>query len=101
MIKFPEQPKEWNRKRADLLEEDLDILLADLCVIWGFCGGLTGWELAHEGGTITAESFTRAVVEAEELKPHETVAWLPKISAAFVERYGAQVSKAAFERARR
>ena len=98
MIKFPEQEKEWNKKRAETLEEDLDILLSDLCTIWGFCNGLTGWELAHDGKMITAENFARAVVTAEELKPHEAGAWLPKIGAVFVERYGAAVSKAEFER---
>jgi hypothetical protein len=96
VIKFPEQEKERNRERAPTLEADLDILLSDLCVIWGFLGGLTGWELAHDGKTITADSFARAVVSVEELKPHEVTAWLPKISAAFVERYGAEVSKATF-----
>ena len=98
MIKFPELDKEWNKKRVETLAEDLDILLSDLCTIWGFCNGLTGWELAHDGKMITAESFAHAVVTAEELKPHEAGAWLPKISAAFVERYGAAVSKAEFER---
>jgi hypothetical protein len=98
VIKFPEQEKEWSKKRAQTLEGDLDILLSDLCVIWGFCNGLTGWELAHEGKTITADDFARAVVALEEMKPHEIAAWLPKISAAFVERYGARVSKAEFER---
>src|SRR3954465_7993423 len=98
MIKFPEQEKEWNKRRAEILEEDLDILLSDLCVIWGLCGGLTGWELAHDGNTITAESFAEAVISAEELKPHEAAAWTPKIKGVFSERYGAQVSKAEFER---
>jgi hypothetical protein len=99
VIKFPEQEKEWNRKRAATLAEDLDILLSDLCVIWGFVGGLTGWELAHEGKTITADSFAHAVTAAEEMKPHEATAWLPKIRDVFADRYGAQVSKATFETA--
>ena len=97
MIKFSELEKEWNKTRAETLEEDLDILLSDLCTIWGFCNGLTGWELAHDGKMITAENFARAVVTAEEFRSHEAEPWLPKIEAVFAERYGAAVSKAEFE----
>ena len=57
MIKMPEQEKEWSKKRGATLIEDLDILLGDLCIIWGFCNGLTGWELAHNGDAITADHF--------------------------------------------
>jgi len=96
MIKMPEQPKEWSQKRGYSLIEDFDILLGDMCVIWGFCNGLTGWELAHAGGTITAESFTHAVLDAEDLPSHEAEAWHPKIMEKFVERYGAQVSAEGF-----
>lgn len=96
MIKMPEQEKEWSKKRGESLMEDLDILLGDLCVIWGFCNGLTGWELAHEGKLITSESFANAVLTAEGLQPHENKAWFPKIKSAFADRYGEAVSDADF-----
>lgn len=96
MIKMPEQEKEWSKKRAESLAEDRDILLGDLCVIWGFCGGLTGWELTHEGKTVTAENFAQAVVTSEEdMDPSATAGWLPWISDVFTERYGPSVSAAA------
>jgi hypothetical protein len=98
MIKFPEQEKEWNKQRGETLEDDLDILLSDLCVIWGFVGGLTGWELAHDGGTITADSFAQALLAAQEMTAHEAASWLPKIKAVFTERYGTAVSKVTFDR---
>ncbi len=88
MIKMPEQEKEWSKKRGATLIEDLDILLGDLCIIWGFCNGLTGWELAHTGDAITAEDFARAVLSAEGLPPHEAAAWLPKMKGVFLDRYG-------------
>jgi hypothetical protein len=98
MIKMPEQEKEWSRKRAESLAEDLDILLGDLCVIWGFCGGLTGWELTHEGQTVTAAAFAQAVVASEEdMDPNAAAGWLPRISAVFVERYGLAVSAKDFD----
>ena len=96
MIKMPEQEKEWSKKRGATLAEDFDILLGDLCVIWGFCGGLTGWELTHEGKTVTAEAFAEALIIAEEEPPAGVDVWLPKIRAVFVERYGPAVSEETF-----
>lgn len=97
MIKMPEQPKEWSKKRAESLAEELDILLGDLCIIWGLCGGLTGWELTHEGKTITAEAFAEAVVALDDgIDATAAAGWLPKISAVFMERYGPSVSERDF-----
>jgi hypothetical protein len=97
MIKMPEQEKEWNKKRNQSLVEDLDILLADLCVIWGFCNGLTGWELAHDRQLISAENFAQAVLSAEGLNAADANAWFPKIKDAFAERYGESVSESTFD----
>ena len=94
---MPEQQKEWSKKRAATLAEDFDILLGDLCVIWGFCGGLTGWELTHEDQTISAEDFARAVIDSEDMDATLGAGWLPKISGVFVERYGPSVSAKDFK----
>ena len=94
---MPEQEKEWSKKRGATLMEDLDVLLGDLCVIWGFCNGLTGWELLSSGMAVTAEHFADAVLEAEGLQPHEKLAWSPKIKDVFTTRYGEAVSDASFK----
>jgi hypothetical protein len=96
MIKMPEQPKEWSKKRGENLMEDLDIVLGDLCVIWGFCNGLTGWELTRDDAVITAASFANAVLTAEGLNAQEAAAWFPKIQSIFVERYGDSISEKTF-----
>lgn len=101
MVKLPEAPKDWNPQRAETLMEDLDILLSDLCVIWGLCNGLTGWELTQAGDTITADDFARAVLTAEQENPSEGVnpaasVWFAKIRTVFVERYGDSVSAQTF-----
>ena len=101
MIKMPEQEKEWNRRRADTLAADLDLLLSDLCVIWGFCGGLTGWELTHEGKAVTADDFAAAVIAADELDEPTAATWTPRIRTAFIERYGRVVSDRDFGRPER
>ena len=98
MIKMPEQEKEWTKRRADTLAADLDILLGDLCVIWGFCGGLTGWELTREGKAVTADDFAVAVIAADELAEASATAWTPRIRTAFIERYGRVVSDRDFGR---
>jgi len=76
--------------------EDLDVLLGDLCIIWGFCNGLTGWELMQKGQTTTCENFARAVLTAEGLPSHENESWFPKIKSVFTDRYGATVSESTF-----
>lgn len=96
MIKMPEQEKEWSKKRSEKLDEDLDILLGDLCIIWGFCNGLTGWELAHKGNIITANSFAQAVISAEGLNASEANAWLPRLWEVFTARYGDEVTEKGF-----
>jgi hypothetical protein len=102
MVKMPEQPRDWNKQRGESLMEDLDVLLGDLCVIWGLCNGLTGWELRRDGNTITADDFARAVLAAEQENPSEGItsaaasAWYPKIRGAFVTRYGETVSEKTF-----
>ncbi len=93
-----EQVNEWNKKRAPVLADDLDILLGDLCIIWGFCNGLTGWELTHAGASITAESFAKAVVAAESLDHATAEAWLPRLAEVFVARYGDAISAQDFAR---
>ncbi len=94
---MPETVKEWTKRRGQSLADDLDILLGDLCVIWGFCNGLTGWELTHQGGTITPESFARAVVSAEGLDTASSDAWLPKLRGVFADRYGDAASETNFK----
>ena len=96
MIKMPEQEKEWSKRRGESLMEDLDILLGDLCIIWGFCNGLTGWELTHDGKDITAEGFAKAVFFAEGMNLDSETLWLPKIMAVFFDRYGKTTSEVAF-----
>jgi hypothetical protein len=105
MVDMPVQPKEWSTQRAESLMEDLDILLGDLCVIWGLCNGLTGWELTQRGNTITADDFANAVLIAEQENPSEGInpaasVWFSKIRRVFVDRYGEGVSEETFRNAR-
>ena len=80
-------------KRAAALADDLDILLYDLCVHWGFCNQLTGHALAQDGRQLSAEDFAMAVLVAEGFpQPELELEWLRKFKRLFVERYGQTVS---------
>jgi hypothetical protein len=75
------------RDKTDL-SEDLDLLLRDLCIQWGFCNRLTGEALISQTGQLTASSFAVAVLAAEGMNPGHQRKWLLKIEAKFIEHFG-------------
>ncbi len=77
----------WSLKRAPNLADDLDILLGDLCLRFGFCNQLTGSDLATDG-VLLPERFADAVLVAEGMNPDIEVAWRRRFKAVFVVRYG-------------
>jgi hypothetical protein len=72
---------------------DLDYLLENLCVEWGFCTHLTGKDLMPSGAgtSLTASEFARAVLRAENMSSDEEN-WAQRIEGRFVARFGASVS---------
>jgi hypothetical protein len=92
--------KPWSTKRGETLGDDLDLLIGDLCVQWGFCNRLCGDDLLRSGGAIDAEAFAVAVLRAEAMEPEIETKWRRAIGRAFVERYGqSQVSESSYETA--
>ena len=87
-----EELKGFSKKRGATLAEDLDILLGDLCVRWGFCNHLSGAELT-KAQPLTADAFARAVLAAEgDPEPELELAWSRKFRRLFVERYGEAIT---------
>lgn len=82
----------WSKKRKPDLADDLDLLLGDLCVGWGFCNRLSPHDLISPGKSLTAVEFARAVLLAEGMNPDYQVRWLRAIRDTFVTRYGTSVS---------
>jgi len=75
-----------------------DLLLWDICVGQGFCGGLVNGEPTHvtdllpTGGMVTAEQFAQLAIKAEgdSRSPDEKHdRWVSRLSAAFIEHMGA------------
>jgi hypothetical protein len=87
--------KGFSTKRADTLAADLDILLGDLCVRWGFCNRLSGGALLGSGEPLTAHAFANAVLVAEGFpRPELKLDWQRRLRRLFVDRYGGAVSAA-------
>lgn len=74
------------------LVEDLNLLLADFCMQWGFCNQLRAEHLVQPGKILTAEEFARSVLEAESMNAEYELKWRRRMRDKFVERYGPSVS---------
>jgi hypothetical protein len=88
--------KRWSEKRRDDLAGDLDILLGDLCLIWGFCNSLSGATLVQDHPCLTGEVFATAVLRAEGWSLGHHGEWQGRIMKVFRDRYGQAVSLADF-----
>ena len=82
----------WSQKRKMDLIADLDLLINDLCVMWGFCNQLRADDLISPGEILDADAFACAVLKAEGLNP-ETSQYRKPICRKFIERYGPSVSE--------
>ena len=92
-----EQGRDGSNKVASHgLIRDLDDLLRDLCVKWGFCNRLSAAALMHDHPVLTAGDFAIAVLEAEGMKPALEKAWRRRIAQLFADRYGNSVSESSF-----
>ncbi len=81
--------KGFDSRRGETLAADLDILLGDLCRIYGFCNHLSGEDLLSGEYPLTAESFALAVLSAEGFpQPHHEVTWSERFQRIFDLRYG-------------
>ena len=85
--------KRWSEKRGASLAEDLDILLGDLCVLWGFCNHLSGAQIVARHGNVTGDDFAVAVLTAEGMTPELEIEWHRKLKRLFADRYGSEASE--------
>ena len=80
------------------MAEDLDIILGDLCRLYGFCNRLSGAELLIGGQPLTAEAFAIAVLKAEGFpEPSYEVTWGARFRRIFTLRYGDAVSASGYQ----
>jgi hypothetical protein len=88
--------RNWSEKRKDTLEEDLNILIGDLCVLCGYCNDLNGAKLVRDHTVLTDDDFARAVLTAEGMNP-DTASDYKMIRNRFRIRYGSSVTKRDYE----
>jgi len=83
-------PQDWlSRIWGETLDDDLDRLLRDLCVGWGFCNrSVSGRDLLRDGGgLVTAQAVAEATLDAEgDVDPR----WRDAVERLFSYRYGAR-----------
>jgi hypothetical protein len=84
--------RNWKRRCGVNLADDLDVLLAKLCVDAGFCNRLRGANLLRGRDVLTADEFACAVLKAEGMAPEGEPKSRQSIARRFLERYGPSVS---------
>ncbi|MDH3379655.1 MAG: hypothetical protein OEQ39_22235 [Gammaproteobacteria bacterium] len=72
------------------MEREINYLLYDLCVIWGFCIPPKNAEVLSKRNHISAEEFAIEVIEAEGMNPDYEKKWVRKIADKFRERFGVE-----------
>ncbi len=75
-------------KNVPPMERELNYLLADLCVKWGFCIPSNDMEKISKSETYNAENFAVDVLAAEGMNSEHEIKWLRRISERFRERFG-------------
>jgi len=68
--------------------EQLQLLIHDLCVDWGFCNDLSAQELVKKSNEISADQFAEAVLWAENMIPDYNQEWRRRIKRRFVDWFG-------------
>ena len=95
--KWPIAETKWSDARGATLEDDLNILLRDLCVQWGFCNLMNGAELIANHNPLTDDAFAKAVLIAEGFDSDLELAWRRKLKRLFAGRYGSSLSEAEYQ----
>ena len=72
------------------MERELNYLLHDLCVMWGFCIPSEEQTNISKSEHYTAKDFAQDVLMAERMDPAYSK-WTIKITNKFIERFGSDV----------
>ncbi len=71
------------------LKSELEKLLGQICVEWGFCLQGNEYEEITESNKIDATSFALAVLRAEGFEPPENeIEWLRRLKNRFINHFG-------------
>lgn len=71
-----------------IFENEIDLLLSELCREWGFCNQLTAIDLIADGQDLSADDFAVAVLLAEQMNPESEITWRRRIA----EKFSVKVS---------
>jgi hypothetical protein len=65
----------------------LDILLADICIKFGYCSKVSGIDLAREHESLSDELFAEIILRAEGLDPETVKASYRRLKQAFRDQF--------------
>ena len=75
-------------KNIPPMEREINYLLYDLCVIWGFCIPPKNSEEISKKTCFNAKEFATSILLAEGMNPDYEKKWIQKIATKFEERFG-------------
>lgn len=75
------------------LNNEVEYLLYDLCVEWGFCIPPEDAKRIAQSANLNAEDFACQVLEAEGMNPEYEKQWKRKISNKFIAQIGNEYHK--------
>lgn len=75
-------------KSTPPMERELNYLLNDLCVKWGFCIPPDNQIEISQAEYYTSSDFANDVISSDGMNPDGEKKWLRKISDKFIERFG-------------
>ncbi len=79
------------------MEREINYLLVDLCVIWGFCIPSKDQIEISKAEYYSSEDFAKDVVDAEGMNSEYEKKWVKKITGKFKERFGGnEIDKSTF-----
>lgn len=70
------------------MERELNCLLSDLCIKWGFCLPPDAEDEISKAPFYYAEDFAKDVIEAEGMNAEHESKWVKEIARKFRERFG-------------
>lgn len=73
------------------LNKEIEYLLKDLCVEWGFCIPPVDAERIAGMNKLEADEFACLVLDAEGMKPEYEKQWRFKIRNKFIEKFGDEI----------
>lgn len=86
----------WKARKKRSLQRDLEFLLSDLCVEWGFCIPPVYAVKIAQSKELDGDEFAKAVLIAEGMNLEYEKQWYRRIRSRFETKFGLAVAAHAY-----